>query len=433
MWIFGLLIGLLVGELVDHGEGAVFGAALGAIAGMLLSVMKRLNTMTDLQAQIHSLEARLTAMQQRSGKESTANVATAAATPASADTESLEPGAVDTGSIETGSIKTGSIQTHPIETLPEQSAAPARVSVDASASAASSATQSAASGVRTSSTMPAREQPQADDTTPPSSGVDDITRLWKWLSGGNALVRVGVVVLFFGVAFLLKYAYEHTHIPIELRLTAVAIGAIVMLVIGWRLRTRNPVYALAVQGGGTGVLYLVIFGAFRLFKLLPGEAAFILLIAIAALSAILAIVQNAQSLAVLAVSGGFLAPILASTGSGSHVMLFSYYAVLNLGILAVALYKAWRPLNVLGFVFTFSIGSMWGARFYRDDLFSSTEPFLVFFTLLYIVIAVIFAFRQAPRLKHYVDSTLILPPKSLIRLQQMDNPRPVPFPTGLVV
>jgi uncharacterized membrane protein len=167
------------------------------------------------------------------------------------------------------------------------------------------------------------------------------------------------------------------------------------------------VYALAIQGGGIGVLYLVVFGAFRLFKLLPGEAAFVLLIAIAAFSAVLAILQNAQSLAVLAVSGGFLAPVLASTGGGSHVMLFSYYAVLNLGILAIALYKAWRPLNVLGFVFTFGIGSMWGARFYRDELFASTEPFLVFFTLLYMLISVIFAFRQAPRLKHYVDSTLI--------------------------
>ena len=34
-------------------------------------------------------------------------------------------------------------------------------------------------------------------------------RLWVWLVGDNAAVRVGVVVLFFGVAFLIKYAYEH--------------------------------------------------------------------------------------------------------------------------------------------------------------------------------------------------------------------------------
>ncbi len=168
-----------------------------------------------------------------------------------------------------------------------------------------------------------------------------------------------------------------------------------------------PVYALAMQGGGVGLLYLTVFGAFRLFNLIPGEAAFFVLVAIAVLSAILAVIQNALSLAVLGVSGGFLAPVLASTGGGSHVMLFSYYAVLNAGVVGIALYRAWRPLNVLGFVFTFGIGAMWGARYYRPELFDSTEPFLLLFFLQYIAIAVLFALRQAPQLKNYVDSTIV--------------------------
>ena len=50
----------------------------------------------------------------------------------------------------------------------------------------------------------------------------------------------------------------------------------------------------------------------------------------------LALLQNSQALAVLAVSGGFLAPILTSTGSGNYVALFSYYAVINAGILWLA-------------------------------------------------------------------------------------------------
>jgi uncharacterized membrane protein len=216
-----------------------------------------------------------------------------------------------------------------------------------------------------------------------------------------------VVVLFFGVAFLLKYAYEHTHVPIEVRLIGVALGAAAMLAFGWQLRESKPVYALAMQGGGVGLLYLTVFGAFRLFNLIPGEVAFFVLVAIAVLSAVLAVLQNAMSLAVLGVSGGFLAPVLASTGGGSHVMLFSYYAVLNAGVLGIALYKAWRPLNVVGFVFTFGIGAVWGARFYRPELFESTEPFLVLFFLEYLAIAVLFALRQAPQLKHYVDGTIV--------------------------
>ena len=231
--------------------------------------------------------------------------------------------------------------------------------------------------------------------------------IWRWFMGGNTLVRVGVVILFFGVAFLLKYAYEHTHVPIELRLTGVAITAIVLLFIGWRLRLKRPGYALAMQGGGIGVLYLTVFAAFRLYQVLPPEAALVLLFLIASLSAALAVMQDAQSLAALGASGGFLAPILASTGTGSHVMLFSYYVILNVGLLGIAWFKAWRPLNVLGFLFTFGIGTLWGARFYRPELFASTEPFLVIFFLLYLAIPILFARRRATELKNYVDGTLV--------------------------
>ena len=83
-------------------------------------------------------------------------------------------------------------------------------------------------------------------------------------------MRVGVIVLFFGVAFLLKFASEHIEIPIEARLIGVAIGALVMLAIGWRLRLSRPGYGLILQGGAIGVLYLTVFAAFRLYQLLPG-------------------------------------------------------------------------------------------------------------------------------------------------------------------
>jgi uncharacterized membrane protein len=223
----------------------------------------------------------------------------------------------------------------------------------------------------------------------------------------NVVAKVGILVLFIGLAFLVKYAYERVHMPIELRLSAVALGAIALLVLGWRLRAKRAGYALALQGGGIGILYLVIFGAFRIWGLLPATLAFGLLLGIAVASAVLAVAQNSLSLAVIGVSGGFLAPILASTGQGSHVMLFSYYAVLNAGIVAVAWLKAWRVLNVLGFAFTFVIGLAWGAKFYRPEHFATTEPFLVLFFLMYIAIPLLFARQRAVELKDYVDGTLV--------------------------
>lgn len=224
---------------------------------------------------------------------------------------------------------------------------------------------------------------------------------------GNIIVKVGVTVLFFGLAFLVKYAAERSVFPIELRLAGIAIIGIIMLGIGWRLRNKKTAYALVLQGGALAVLYLTVFSALRLYDLLPPTFAFAILFIFAAFSAALAVLQNSRALAVLTLSGGFLAPILTSTGSGNYVALFSYYLVLNFGIFGIAWFKSWRLLNVLGFLFTFVVATAWGVNSYTPTDFSKAEPFLIAFYLLYVAISVLFAIRQPVQLKGYVDSTLI--------------------------
>lgn len=232
-------------------------------------------------------------------------------------------------------------------------------------------------------------------------------KIKEYFMGGNLFVRIGIIILFFGVSFLLKYVSDRGFFPIEYRLIGVVIGAMVLLGLGWRLRHKNETYALLLQGAGIGILYLDIFAAFSMYKLIAPTLAFVLLFVVSMLSAALAVLQDSKSLAVLGFSGGFLAPVLASSGSNNHVSLFSYYAVLNVAIVAIAWFKAWRPLNLLGFAFTFVIGTVWGVLRYDDTKFATTEPFLIIFFLFYVLIAVLFALRQPPKLRGYVDGTLL--------------------------
>src|SRR6185369_15006759 len=87
--------------------------------------------------------------------------------------------------------------------------------------------------------------------------------------------------------------------------------------------------------------------------------------------------------------------------------LFSYYALLNAGILAIALKRSWRLLNLLGFAFTFLIGTTWGVLRYQPENYLSVQGFLILFFVYYVAIAIVFASKQAPQLKHYVDGTLV--------------------------
>lgn len=240
-----------------------------------------------------------------------------------------------------------------------------------------------------------------------SAGRSATGGLLGWFSGGNAVVRIGLLILFFGVAFLVKYAAEHSLLPPELRLAGAGALAFALLGLGWKLRVGKPGYGLSLQGGGIALLYLTVFGAFRLYQLLPAPLAFAFLAVIGVASAVLAIKQHTQALAVLGVAGGFLAPVLASTGEGSHVALFSYYALLNAGIFFIAWTQSWRLLNFTGFLFTFVIGTLWGVTSYRPEHFASTEPFLLLFFAFYLIIALRYALREALNVKNYVDATLV--------------------------
>lgn len=241
-----------------------------------------------------------------------------------------------------------------------------------------------------------------------------------WFLGVHVVVRVGIVLLFIGVALLFRFAVEQGWLSLELRLLLAGALGLVLLLVGWQLREKRRTYAFTLQGGGFGIMYITVYASFRLYELLPPVPAFAILLALVVVTVLLALMGDSLPLAAMAISGGFLAPILASTGQGSHVTLFALYLVLNLGILAIAWFKAWRVLNLLGFLFTFAVGSLWGAQFYQPVYFASVEPFLIVFFLFYLAIGLLFARRQPPDPGGYVDGPLIFgPPVVVFALQSL--------------
>jgi uncharacterized membrane protein len=258
-------------------------------------------------------------------------------------------------------------------------------------------------------TPPAPPRPAHAPPSTPDVFTVAARAIKRWFTVGNVPVKIGMLVLLAGVAALLKYASDQgwLTVPIELRLASISAAALAGLVFGWRQRESKRSFALALQGGAIGVLLLTVFAAFKIYHLLPAGAAFGLSIVLIAGVGVLAVAQDSKTLAVLGILAGFMAPIWLSTGSGNHVALFSYYAVLNAAILPIAWWRPWRVLNLLGFVFTFGIGTFWGVLQYDADKLASTQPFLLLFFAFYLVIPILYARKQPASRGDFIDGCLV--------------------------
>ena len=399
MWA---LLGLLAGALVGHALWREWGAIFGGLAGFLLG-------------------AALAGNRQRAAYRKPDTAAVAA------------PGAAVPPADAALHLRLGELE-HRVAVLERALGQPARPEPHragagdvaewppAAASAAAAPSLATASGApapalsplpRSSAALHAGEPGMtARASMAPESGaraappLPSPNRLWAWFTGGNALTRIGVVVLFFGVAFLLRYFAEHFTVPIELRLAGVAAAGGALIGLGLRLSSARPAYGLSLQGAGAGILYLTIYAALRLYAVLGDEIAIALLIAVAGLTIGLALRADSQPLAGLAIAGGFLAPLLTVTG-GEPLPLFSYFTVLNGAIFVLAWRRAWRALNVLGFVCTFALGLFWGQRHYTSAHFATAESFLALFFAFYVAIALLEARRGAFEVRRPVDGLLV--------------------------
>ena len=70
-----------------------------------------------------------------------------------------------------------------------------------------------------------------------------------------------------------------------------------------------------------------------------------------------------MAIAVLALIGGFLSPVLLSTGENQPYILFSYIAILNLVALGAAYFRRWRGVDFLAFPGTMIMYQGWYFRF----------------------------------------------------------------------
>ncbi|WP_169393307.1 MULTISPECIES: DUF2339 domain-containing protein [Psychrobacter] len=222
----------------------------------------------------------------------------------------------------------------------------------------------------------------------------------QWFFGGNLVVRVGVLVLLVGVVLLLKLLSDYIELSITTKLIAIGVAGLALAGLGLKLAKKRFAYGISLQGAGIATAYLSTFFAYHYYDVLAGLPSFVLLGILSALTVGLALRQNAFPLALLALGGGFLAPILTSDDAQNLTALFGYYLLLNTAIAIIAHFRPWKVLNLLGVTLTFGLAYYLGAETPLSVL-QSQRGALVLLTVLHVVLYLFVVIRFAQQLTQY--------------------------------
>ncbi|HEU4507981.1 MAG TPA: DUF2339 domain-containing protein [Pyrinomonadaceae bacterium] len=220
--------------------------------------------------------------------------------------------------------------------------------------------------------------PQPPPTPPPSLNAFEI----ESIIGRRWVGWVAIGLILFATAFFMKYAFDNRWIGEVGRVATGVTFGIAMSLAGFRYRKKGwRVFSQILTAGGIVLLYLSTYAAFGYYHLVGQKTAFFFLAVLIAEAAAIALIYNAPAIAIMALIGGFLTPVLLHSGRDQYRSFFTYLIALDIG--ALALLKHWRGLSSVAYFGTQILFWIWYNENYHHQkrtavLVFQTSIFLIF-------------------------------------------------------
>ena len=230
------------------------------------------------------------------------------------------------------------------------------------------------------------EPPKQETTSQPVQKSIKISNELEKFIGENLINKIGIAILIIGVAIGAKYSIENDLIS---PLTRIILGYLVglgLLGVSMKLKTRYENFSAVLVGGALAIFYFLTYAAYDYYELIPQLLTFALMFIFTVFTVFVALQYNKQLIAHIGLVGAYAVPSLLSDGSGHAEVLFSYVAIINIGILVLAFKKYWKPLNYVSFALTWLIFFSWHASNYESsvDFIMALTFASVFFIIFYI-------------------------------------------------
>ncbi len=241
--------------------------------------------------------------------------------------------------------------------------------------------------------MPGGQPPQGRAAQPAPAAADLVESAFglSWLN------RIGVITLVLGVAFLFKYAIDNEWIGPWTRVAIGVMAGLAALLAAGRLhRAGHRIFSMGITALGICILYVSCYAAYGFYQLAPVAVSFAAMALVTAAGAWLALRYDAAPIAVLSLTGGFLTPLVLSTGRDAPWILFPYLLLLIAGSVWVRRARGWAIAEWLALLAGAAIYMAWFAEHFE----ASKRAAAAFFPLCAYVLFSFSPSRAVRRMAH---------------------------------
>jgi len=234
----------------------------------------------------------------------------------------------------------------------------------------------------------------------------DFSQGFEKFIGENLLSKLGIISIIIAVAIGAKFSIDNDLIsPLTRIILGYGVG-IGLLGFGIKLKPKYETFSAVLVSGAIAIFYFLTFFAYDLYQLIPQLMAFGMMVVFTVFTVVAAIHYNKQVIAHIGLIGAYAVPFLLSSQSGQVVILYSYIAIINIGILVIAFRKYWKSLYYSAFFLTWVIFASWFLMEYR-----ATEHFsigMLFSTIFFLIFYLTFLAYKLLQKEQFSKSDVVM-------------------------
>ncbi|MDQ3394619.1 MAG: DUF2339 domain-containing protein [Bacteroidota bacterium] len=227
------------------------------------------------------------------------------------------------------------------------------------------------------------EQMAYTETPYAAASVHSKSNLEKFI-GENLINKIGIAITIVGVGIGAKYSIENELISPFTRIVLGYLFGLGLIGFALWLKVKYENFSAVLLSGGMATFYLITYAAYDFYGIFPQVFAFALMVLFTAFTVVAAIHYNRQVIAHIGLVGAYAVPFLLSEGEGKVAILFSYMAIINIGILLIAIKRYWKSLYYSAFIITWLIFTSWFFTRYEAAVhFKIAAVFMVVFFVIF--------------------------------------------------